>query len=698
MRVLAAITLVAAAVSAQEYFRLSTPYSYTCQDNFCVRQVRTEVPTYQSQAGCQLTCGERGNFMPTPTGTTRLSNNTRYFNPEHMEVTNIAAPDQEVSRMLEEATRYMRRNIHFLHPDFPAHRKTPYTEAERVQYVRENQQRQFNQRITFTEASAQQQQQQQTQEFEPEQAQIYESWERFSPFLSEKYSHGINRHRVNIEITVAQPVTRLRLDTDESYEIDMKTTGDETLVRIQAPTYFGARHALETFSQMIAFDETNNALMILEDATVTDSPRFRYRGFMLDTSRNFYPKEDLMRLMDTMASNKMNYFQWHITDGASFPMYSERRPEMSYYGAYSPRKVYYPNDIREIVEYARMRGINVVPEISGPAQSNAGWQWGERSGKGPLLLCAGLCAGQDPWFNHLKEPEDGSLNPVNPEVYNILEEIYQDAIEYFEPEMMHLGGDGVSFKCWQNSNAIQEYLAANALESNSEQMFKLWNTYQNNVYAKMTSAAGPERKITPIIHSSSLARNYINKDNYIIQINEPSSDPAAAQYVKDGYRVILANNDHWRVDCLDTAWYGEKAERCPSITPTWQSFFRNSPLDNMESIPNIRDAQTPEARTLRDNVLGGIVSLYSSETDSNGLDSKAWPRVSAMAERLWFDPTIAPQGFDTTLKRLNYHRQRMVSRGTRASPLQPEICMQDESACYSREEYAARAANIPQAA
>merc|ERR1739840_33991 len=84
----------------------------------------------------------------------------------------------------------------------------------------------------------------------------------------------------------------------------------------------------------------------------------------------------IMSLMDTMATNKLNTFHWHISDAASFPMYSQRQPQMTYYGAYSPRKVYYPQDIREIVEYANQRGIRVIPELDAPAHAGAGWNLG----------------------------------------------------------------------------------------------------------------------------------------------------------------------------------------------------------------------------------------------------------------------------------------------------------------------------------
>jgi len=242
-------------------------------------------------------------------------------------------------------------------------------------------------------------------------------------------------------------------------------------------------------------------------------------------------------------------------------------------------------------------------------------------------------------------------------------------------------------------------LAANGREANSQEMFELWNIFQSNAYAKLLESAGPGRQITPVIHSSSFVRNYIDKDTYVVQVNEFTTDAAVAQYVKDGYRVIFSNLDHWRLDCIDTTWVGEKSTSCPQQVPTWQHFYRNSPLDVLTDLgmPNIRAAaQDPQQQSVRDKILGGTVSLYSSETDASGLQSKAWPRASGFAERLWSDPPLAPQGIDTTQKRLNVQRQRMVERGVRAQPTQPEFCMHNEAACYTEDEYAARSANIPQ--
>ena len=86
-------------------------------------------------------------------------------------------------------------------------------------------------------------------------------------------------------------------------------------------------------------------------------------------------------------------FHWHITDTHSFPLYSRRVPQLTLHGAYSPRKVYTPKDIREIVDYAKVRGVRVLPEFDAPAHVGNGWQFGEAAGLGRLAVCVN----QEPW-------------------------------------------------------------------------------------------------------------------------------------------------------------------------------------------------------------------------------------------------------------------------------------------------------------
>lgn len=193
-------------------------------------------------------------------------------------------------------------------------------------------------------------------------------------------------HTLYVGVTVSEETTELYLHTDESYELTVTTADDVTTATITAPTYFGARHGLETLSQLVDYHETADALMVVT-ATVTDAPVFSYRGLLLDTSRNYVSVATLERTLDGMAANKLNTLHWHITDSHSFPLVLEELPNMVNYGAYSVSEVYTRDQIAALKEYARIRGVRLLPELDAPAHVGNGWQWGEKEGLGNLAVC-----------------------------------------------------------------------------------------------------------------------------------------------------------------------------------------------------------------------------------------------------------------------------------------------------------------------
>lgn len=197
----------------------------------------------------------------------------------------------------------------------------------------------------------------------------------------------ILNHNVIIDFQVAGVEEYLTLTTNESYSLEITTQGTETSVVIAASTFFGARHALETLSQLIDYDRDTNALMMVASASIQDQPVFPHRGLLVDTSRNFYSVDTLKRIMDGMSYNKLNVFHWHITDSQSFPLKLKSLPKMSTFGAYSPDEVYTAEDVKALVQYARVRGIKVIPELDAPAHVGHGWQWGEQEGLGKLVVC-----------------------------------------------------------------------------------------------------------------------------------------------------------------------------------------------------------------------------------------------------------------------------------------------------------------------
>ena len=198
----------------------------------------------------------------------------------------------------------------------------------------------------------------------------------------------IANHVLMVELSITNPDDRITITTDESYSLEIVSSIDQTTASITGATFFGVRHGLETLSQLIIYDELNGALQIVNSFSVkNDTPAFPYRGLSLDTSRSYFSVEDIKRTIDTLSGSKLNTLHWHITDSQSFPMVIESLPDMHYYGALSPKKVYNRADIQDIVEYGRVRGVRVLPELDAPAHAGNGWQWGPKQGLGNLSVC-----------------------------------------------------------------------------------------------------------------------------------------------------------------------------------------------------------------------------------------------------------------------------------------------------------------------
>lgn len=161
-----------------------------------------------------------------------------------------------------------------------------------------------------------------------------------------KCVHSPKNSIVTINIQVLQNVRKPKLTTDESYFLKVTGSGNAVSVNITAPTYFGARHAQETLTQLIWHDSVENTLKIFHDLAIDDQPAFRHRGLMIDTARNYYPIDLLKKSVDGMAATKLNVLHLHLTDCTSFPIVLPNNPGFAEAGAYSSEHLYSPDDIK----------------------------------------------------------------------------------------------------------------------------------------------------------------------------------------------------------------------------------------------------------------------------------------------------------------------------------------------------------------
>lgn len=205
---------------------------------------------------------------------------------------------------------------------------------------------------------------------------------------------------------------------------------------------------------------------------IVDEPAFQWRGFMLDVSRHFYPADSIKKIIDVMAMHKMNKFHWHLTDVIGWRIEIDKYPLLTKKGAWrvtepkdqpwmqyetcfenDPRGCYggfYTKEqVRDVVEYAAERYIDVIPEIEMPGHSHAALQcYPEYSC--PDLSNAGVyCAGND-------------------KVFDFLEDILSEVMELFPYEYIHVGGDEVWKGNWEKCNLCQKRMRDEHLKEVNE--------------------------------------------------------------------------------------------------------------------------------------------------------------------------------------------------------------------------------------
>ncbi|XP_050689017.1 chitooligosaccharidolytic beta-N-acetylglucosaminidase-like [Eriocheir sinensis] len=620
MQGLVVVMVAAVGVAAQEttnvnnFFKIPSPWGWACEGGGrCVKYEAAGRPILTTLNQCKLTCGPAGALLPLPSAAT-IGDSVSLFLPQSVSLKPMCLP--EVCPVLQEAFEVFLDSLQRYHPEY-AEGAAPWTGP----------------------------------------------WDA-----------ATQAHKLVVEVAVRGPETHLTLDTDESY--DLTVAGGTTTASVTANTFFGARHGLETLSQLVEYHETDDALMVVTTAAVTDAPAFPYRGLLVDTSRNFVTEAALRRTLDAMAASKLNTLHWHITDSHSFPLALDTLPNMAYYGAYSPRQVYTPAQVRRLVQYARVRGVRLLPELDAPAHVGNGWQWAEKEeGLGRLAVCVN----QEPWQEFCVEPPCGQLNLANPAIYDVLGHIYRELIDIFAPvDIFHYGGDEVNLKCWNTTEEIVTWMTANGHGLDADAYYRQWGVFQEKARQLLQAAAGAgqghRKEVEGVLWTSELTNparlnTFLNSSQYIIQIWSTRQDPVIKEALTRGYRVIFSNHDAWYLDCGAGAWVGEGNNWC-SPYKGWQTMYDNSPHDI---------ALTLTGSSHPGQILGGESAMWTEQADTSTIDSKVWPRAAAVAERLWTNPATGWRDAET---RFIHHRQRLVRRGVQAERIQPQWCHQNEGLCY----------------
>jgi hexosaminidase len=363
---------------------------------------------------------------------------------------------------------------------------------------------------------------------------------------------------------------------DEGYVLEVTATG----AKLTAPTPLGAMHGLQTFLQLVDVSPGGFAAPAV---TIQDQPRFPWRGLMIDSARHFIPFDVIRRNIDGMEAVKMNVFHWHLSENQGFRVESKKFPKLHELG--SDNLYYTQDEIRDLIAYARDRGIRVVPEFDMPGHSTA-WFVGHpelASGKGPYEI-------ERRWGVF-----DPAMDPTNEKVYKFLDDLIGEMARIFPDHYFHIGGDEVNGKEWDANPKIQAFKKAHDLKNN-----EALQAYFSGRVQKLVVKHGKA-----VIGWDEVLVEGVPKD---IVIQSWRGQASLAKAAKQGYRGILSNGYY-----LDLGW--------PAA--------RHYAVDPMSG-----DAANLSAEE-KQRILGGESCMWAEYVNPENVDSRIWPRNVAIAERFW---------------------------------------------------------------
>lgn len=388
------------------------------------------------------------------------------------------------------------------------------------------------------------------------------------------------------------------IGVDESYSLKVS----EKQIVLNAPTTIGALHGLQTLVQLLDKDEKGYYLPCV---TIEDSPRFKWRGLMIDVARHFISFEEMKRNVDAMATVKMNVLHWHLSDDEGFRVESKVFPLLHQKG--SNGDYYSQAQLRELVAYAKDRGIIVVPEFDMPGHAQSWFAGYPELSSQPGPYRPGPRMQWQKEHPEVKVPAGNSIadiianmvaptfDPTNEKVYAFLDKFVGEMSTIFPAGYMHIGADENNGMAWKLNPAIMAYMKQHNMQNTDD----LQRYFVQRVYEIMKKhhreLIGWEEIYNDKLPADAIVHKWIPSDNGMIKSYGKASELAAH------HQVLISEGFY--LDVFMPAYV----------------YYNN---------PAFADAGTP-------NILGGEGAQWTELADNENIDGRMWPRAGAIAERLW---------------------------------------------------------------
>jgi hexosaminidase len=415
---------------------------------------------------------------------------------------------------------------------------------------------------------------------------------------------AVNEGHFTVQIAgPSRPVQQL--SEDESYRLVVSATD----VQLTAPNPLGAMHGLQTFLQLVRVTPKGFSVPVV---AIDDAPRFPWRGLLIDAGHRFVRIPVIKRNLDGMQAVKLNVFHWRFADDQGFHIESKK---FSLFQKKASGGFYYSQDeVREIVAYARDRGIRVMPEFDMPCHTGS---W--------FLAYPELGSGKDP-------AHSSAIDPTRESTYKFLTAFIREIAALFPDAYFHTGGDECDFHEWESNPRIREYMRAHGIKDGAALQALFTGRIQKIVAANKKVMMGWDEVLQP----------GTPKDVVIQSWRGPKSLADAA---RNGNRGVLSSG--YYIDLNQPA-----AEH-----------YLVDPLGDPSAA-----ALSPDEKA---RILGGEPTMWTDIVSDENLDNRVWPRTAAIAERLWSSQDV--RDIDSMYQRLSIVSQRLGYYGLRQGFIMEEM-------------------------
>jgi hexosaminidase len=430
--------------------------------------------------------------------------------------------------------------------------------------------------------------------------------------LSRQTGIPIDRHVVNgtqsatLSIIVEQKDHRApqRLGDDERYSLE----ANNAHIRLSADRPLGVLRGIDTLLQLVQQSRTPG--FSIPGVSIRDEPRFPWRGLSLDVARHFMPQQEVERTLDGLSAVKLNVLHLHLSDDEGFRVESKRYPRLQQYG--SDGMYYTQKQVREMVVYARERGIRIVPEFDMPGHATS-WlvgypHLGSRSGSFEITRNF--------------DTSTNLIDPTQENTYRFLDGFIGEMAKLFPDEYFHIGGDEVNPKEWNENPRILAFMRRHHL-ANAKEL----HTYFNERLLKIVTKhhkhmEGWDEILQPDLPKSILVQSW-------------RGQPSLWQGARQGFQGILSAGYYLDLMYPSSYHYAIDPMKAPGMAPGHEGQAR--PDDPKQPAPGTPSGLTQEQAKL---ILGGEAAMWDELATPENLDAKLWPRLAAIAERFWSPESV----------------------------------------------------------